>query len=229
MKTTVICIGDSITEGIGSSDPGRFSYVSELALMLGEEYTVINRGRNGATLMPPPNGNVDDYMRLPHFRQAREDARAAKERGDRLIVSLMLGTNDADVIDYGFEGRGKEYYDRYHDRFVGFYFALLSGLLEEAPDLRLIVSLSPYSYDNSKHESFGNLDSVWKFQREFAVTAAAEGVRTVINDMAAATAPEKLGESGVAAYFGDRLHPNDLGHMYFAHEFYKAVKAAEAL
>ncbi len=229
MKTTVICLGDSITEGIGASDASRTSYVARLALLLGKDYTVINRGRNGATVMVPADGRVDDFGRLEHYRKAKEDAAAAKERGDKLIISIMLGTNDADVIDYGFLGRGQDYYDRYRDVFEQKYTALIDGLAEQYPDLRLVLNLSPYSYDNNKHESFGNLESVWRFQKEIADRTAEKGMKVYVNDVAHVTSPAVLQEKDVQAFFADGLHPNDLGHLYFAHHFYLAVKAAEAL
>ncbi len=72
---TIICIGDSITEGIGSSDFAKFSYPAQMQKILGENFKVINCGRNGATLMPPASGSDDQYRFQPQFKLALDSAK----------------------------------------------------------------------------------------------------------------------------------------------------------
>lgn len=47
----VACVGNSITYGIGVSDPDKESYPARLQQMLGEGYTVERFGKPGATLL----------------------------------------------------------------------------------------------------------------------------------------------------------------------------------
>lgn len=225
MKTTVIFIGDSITEGIGSSDPGVYSYPSQTGILLGPEYETVNCGRNGATLTPPPNGSVDDFRRLPHYERAIKAAETAVCAGNPVIVSIMLGTNDADVIDYGFEGIGDDYFSRYHDVFVNEMLGIIEDFRKISKDIMFVIALSPYSYDRMKHKDFGNLVSVWKYQNEIIDTIKQNGIRVSACDMAAATSPDIMTEDNIERYYRDRLHPNNLGHLYFAHFFANAVNA----
>ena len=50
-RVKVACVGNSITYGIGVSDPDKESYPARLQQMLGEGYTVERFGKPGATLL----------------------------------------------------------------------------------------------------------------------------------------------------------------------------------
>lgn len=225
METTVIFIGDSITEGIGASDTKTLSYPAQTCFLLGNGYRTVNCGRNGATLMLPPNGSDARYTEQPHFTRALKAAEAAAAAGDRIIVSVMLGTNDADVIDYGFRGTGSEYYDLYHDAFVGEMLDMTGQFRSISGETGFVIATSPYSYDGKKHKDFGNLDSVWRFQAEISENMREKGIAVSVCDMASATRPEIMTEENIGRYYMDRLHPNDMGHLYFAHFFADAVSA----
>ena len=223
MKTTVIMVGDSITEGVGASDSARTSYPAVLGKLLGEDYTVLNFGRCGATVMDPPNGKQDSYLRLSHYTRAKTAAGEAAARGDRVIVSVMLGSNDADVIDYGFEIAGENYYERYHDDFIVKTLSIIESFRAICPDAVFLYCKSPWSYDNVKHRDFGNLASVWRFQEEIFETLKADGCKVSLLDAAAVTAPEVLGDR-VGSYFDDGLHPSDEGYAAMAAVFYDAIR-----
>lgn len=65
---TVLCVGDSWTHGIGSSDPTQKSYPAVVARSLGEEWTVANRGlsgRNSRELLEQLPSDLDTYR--PEF------------------------------------------------------------------------------------------------------------------------------------------------------------------
>ena len=49
MKTKIVCMGDSITEGFGVEE--RESYPYRLGVMLGEDYEVVNKGVCCSTAM----------------------------------------------------------------------------------------------------------------------------------------------------------------------------------
>lgn len=223
MHTTVIMVGDSITEGVGASDPARTSYVAVLGELLGDGYTVLNFGRCGATVMDPPNGQEDSYLRLSHYTRAKQAAGDAAARGDRVIVSVLLGTNDADVIDYGFEVAGERYYETYHDAFIAGTLSIVESFREICPTAIFLYCKSPWSYDDRKHRRFGNLPSVWRYQQEIFERMAASGYRVTLLDVAAHTAPEVLGNS-VSEYFDDGLHPSDRGYKKMAAFFWETIR-----
>lgn len=93
----VVCIGDSITEGIGA-DEGK-SYPSQLQELLGPKWEVLNCGLSGRTL-----------LRKGDFPYWVEDAftRAKDFKPD--VVVIMLGTNDSKPQNW-----------QYKDEFAGDY------------------------------------------------------------------------------------------------------------
>lgn len=100
MKTKIVCMGDSITEGFGIEPEESYPFV--LQKLLGEEYEVINKGVCCCTAMNlEMNGEV---MGMPYVRQDRY-REALAQKGDSYVI--LLGTNDAqdgmddveDVID----------------------------------------------------------------------------------------------------------------------------------
>lgn len=102
----VACLGDSITEGAGTSDPARESYPAQLAALLGSDYEVRNFGKGGATLL-----DVGDkpYRSLPHF------AKACAFQPE--IIVIALGTNDS-----------KPYNWKHREKFTANYVSLIRQL-----------------------------------------------------------------------------------------------------
>jgi len=85
-KIRVACVGDSITDGGGSSVTSDSSYPGQLALMLDQsKYEVYNCGKGGATAMKKPNV-VPSYWDTDEYKLAK----SCKPN----IVIIMLGTND---------------------------------------------------------------------------------------------------------------------------------------
>lgn len=80
----VACIGDSITEGSGLSNPSTESYPAKLRRLLGTTYEVRNYGVSGRTLLK--QGDFP-YWKEPQFKQSHDF--------NPDIVTIMLGTNDA--------------------------------------------------------------------------------------------------------------------------------------
>lgn len=84
-RYVIACVGDSITEGIGSTNSALHSYPAQLQKLLGDKYAVINCGASGTTLLK--DNNAPCYRRQSRFSQSR------KCNPD--IVIIMLGTNDS--------------------------------------------------------------------------------------------------------------------------------------
>ena len=88
-KTTIICIGDSLTFGVIPSTAGKrdLTYPDVLAGLLGDDYEVLNLGKPGHSLT---EAGVC-YLKRPEYQQSIDAA------ADMYII--MLGTNDANLKD----------------------------------------------------------------------------------------------------------------------------------
>ncbi len=93
-KLSIICIGDSITYGLCASSREK-SYPHVLGEILGEEYSVKNFGRNGATAYLNSDFKEDapsPYKKTPEYKEA------ISEKAD--VVIIMLGMNDANPTHF---------------------------------------------------------------------------------------------------------------------------------
>ncbi|MBQ9429016.1 MAG: hypothetical protein IJU41_05665, partial [Clostridia bacterium] len=94
-KITVVCVGDSITEGVGASAASKFSYPAQLQALLGNGFTVVNCGKSGAYVMnleSTYNVKAADRPDLWYPATAQYSTLMAT---DADVVIVMLGTNDA--------------------------------------------------------------------------------------------------------------------------------------
>ena len=89
--TKVACVGDSITYGAGITDPAQ-RYPAVLQALLGTAYEVRNFGVSGRTLM---RAGDRPYWNTTQFTDSATYAPA--------VVVIMLGTNDAKDINWGFK------------------------------------------------------------------------------------------------------------------------------
>lgn len=80
---TVLCVGDSITKGVGVADEKNDAYPAVLAKRLGAEYTVLNFGVNGTTVAD---------VEQSYYNNTRYYDMSLNTSADILV--LMLGTND---------------------------------------------------------------------------------------------------------------------------------------
>ena len=104
-QTNVACIGNSITWGSKLSDPETESYPSRLAVLLGDNYVVVNYGSGGRTLLQ----NTD----LPYIESGQHGFSIATPHD---IVIILLGTNDSDENNWIEKEHFKEdYYDLIDD------------------------------------------------------------------------------------------------------------------
>ena len=115
----VACIGDSITHGT--------KYPSDLAMLLGSNYTVENFGVSGATVRFDSN---KPYMNQTAFQNATEF--------EPKIVIIMLGTNDANP-DL------KQNTSNFEDDYITLIRAFQS--LESKP--KVLITLPPPVFNNT--------------------------------------------------------------------------------
>ncbi|HOW65265.1 MAG TPA: GDSL-type esterase/lipase family protein [Candidatus Paceibacterota bacterium] len=80
----VACVGDSITQGSGLSDPVNLSYPGKLSKLMGTQYQVRNFGVSGTTLLKKGD--------MPYWKQS---AFASSTNFHPDIVIIKLGSNDS--------------------------------------------------------------------------------------------------------------------------------------
>jgi lysophospholipase L1-like esterase len=105
----VACVGDSITEGVGTSKHGATSWPADLQKMLGDKWNVGNFGSSGRTLL-----NKGDYP----YQTKGKLTRALAFQPD--VVVIMLGTNDTKPWNWGphkqeFAGDYKDLIEKFKD------------------------------------------------------------------------------------------------------------------
>lgn len=80
----IICIGDSITDGSGTQNQSTSAYPAVLSRLLGPDYSVVNSGRSGATMLKQSNSPYWIRKEFHNVFAVQPD-----------IVVIKLGTNDS--------------------------------------------------------------------------------------------------------------------------------------
>jgi acyl-CoA thioesterase I len=115
------CVGDSITEGVGTSRHRATSWPAVLGKMLGEKWKVGNYGSSGRTLL-----NHGDF---PYQTKGALKA-ALKFEPD--VVIIMLGTNDTKAQNWKFK-----------EEFIGDYQDLIGKFSKLESHPRIFVCTPP--------------------------------------------------------------------------------------
>lgn len=97
-KTRVACVGDSITEGAGLRPQGPLAYPGVLDSLLGNQYTVMNLGRGGTTMLKDGD--------FPYW-SAKEFSNVFAYNPDLIVIKL--GTNDTKPQNWDAEKFMKSY------------------------------------------------------------------------------------------------------------------------
>ena len=189
--TTIGCVGDSITEGVGSSDSNFCSYPAVLQRILWQDHIVVNFGNSGKTMRNDLGSNytgTTQYNALIRMMKKID------------ITLVMLGTNDS-------------YFDRYwNEEDDGKYNTaaelLFKRLRGANADMKLVVMNCPVYYGN---EGSGS-PHVRNLQAKLPEYLGEKGVSDVMFFNMNGYTAEKLGK----ACFPDLLHPNDKGYGIMA-------------
>jgi lysophospholipase L1-like esterase len=126
----VACIGDSITEGSGLSNPTVESYPAKLQKLLGTNYIVHNYGVSGRTLL-----KKGDY---PYWKEVNF---TASHDWSPDIVIIQLGTND-----------GKPYNWKYGTNFVSDYEDMVAGYAALTSKPKVIACTPCPVYKNGAYD-----------------------------------------------------------------------------
>lgn len=189
---TLVCIGDSITYGMGVADPVRDAWPALLQEKLGDSWNVVNLGVSGTTLL-------DEGMRP--YRATGNVERALALDADMAII--MLGTNDS--VDPAWNAEA--------------YRAQLDALATELSGastrgVRLAFMVPPHSFfgpgETPQRQVMNQLIG-GEMRSIIADVAAAHDAQLV--DLYAFT-------EGRRAWFPDDLHPNEAGNAAMAEHIY---------
>mgnify|MGYP000223048417 FL=1 len=192
-RVKVACVGNSITYGIGVSDPDKESYPARLQQMLGEGYTVERFGKPGATLL---NKGHRPFMQQKEFKDALAFA------GD--VVVIHLGVNDTDPRDW----------PNYRDFFIADYRALIDSFRVANPECRILIArLTPIADRHPRFES-GTRD--WHDEIQLAIETIAKYAQVQLIDFHAPLYPYPF-------MLPDAVHPDKEGAAVLAKTVYEGI------
>lgn len=205
-------LGDSITEGVGTSCKEHI-YLNLLSKSVGLA-VARNYGISGTryaiqkgTEARPKDDFVDVNSFSERFDQMDDDAD---------IVVVFGGTND---YGHGDAPLGK-FSDRTPDTFYGACHYLYSGLVRKYPGKTLVIITPLHRYHKcdeqsefgeGKEKRYGSLKEYVNIIREVA-----EHYSIPILDLFAVSGLQPEVEEIKKIYIPDGLHPNDLGHQILA-------------
>lgn len=194
---TLVCIGDSITYGMGVANPARDAWPALLQGKLGDGWNVVNLGVSGTTLL---DGGMHPYRATGNVQ------RALALDADMAII--MLGTND--TVDPAWNAEA--------------YRAQLDALANELSEastheIRLAFMIPPHSFfgpgETPQRQVMNQLIG-GEMRAIIADVATAHDAQLV--DLFAFT-------EGRQAWFPDDLHPNEAGNAAMADYIYDQLFA----
>jgi len=192
----VACIGNSITEGYGASDPSETGYVAQLKILFGNRYIVENFGSSGATACRNTN---KPYASLEIFHAA--------QIFEPNIVFIALGTNDSqpEVWNTGDYAKNFEADLTY-----------ICKKFEEMPTKPDIYLCLPAIISPSAR---------WKHQPQVLLREITPLIRKIAkkNNYTIVSFNTALKDCNDCYSEDDKLHPNDKGHRLMAERAYVAV------
>lgn len=191
--TKVACVGDSITFGFGIKDRKNKSYPAQLAVALGDGWSVGNFGRNGRTVLKKGHA--------PYWK-TKEYKAALASKPD--IVIIKLGTNDLRSMNW--EKHKAEYIPDYVDLIRSFQ------ALESKPIVWICYPVPIYP----GHEKFKFGNEVIKNELIPKIDEIAKQTGVNIIDLNTALSDKKN-------MFPDNIHPNADGAKQIATTVSKAI------
>ncbi len=195
-KLRVACIGDSITYGAGvQMTRDRDAYPVMLSDLLGEDYSVLNYGISGKTLL---NETKTPYREMAFFEES--------QRIQPDIVLIMLGTNDSKEFNWN---AGE--YERQLGEFVDIY-----KNLPGSPEVYLMTCCAAYGAEDNDVVAFHVNKSVIANELNPMIRRVAVKCEIPVIDIYNVTKdhPE---------YFVDGVHPNAEGNEVIAQAVYEAL------
>lgn len=194
----VAAIGDSITEGSGTSNSYTESYPAQMQTMLGKDYNVINFGMSGRTArtdLPADNGNPTGWIDNLQWQGVQAIVPD--------IAIVKLGTNDSKTSHRPATTA---------ESFKAALDYILDELIAVNPDMKIYLCTSAYAYSSAWAINNDNIASVIvPVQRQIA-----EERNLPLIDMYEITQSK-------SALFPDGIHPNVRGYTMFAEVLAKVI------
>jgi len=188
--TKVACIGNSVTYGYGLANPAQESYPAKLQQLLGAQYSVLNFGHSGATLLKKGHN--------PYFKTL-EFANLIASRPD--IAVIHLGLNDTDPRDW----------PDFKQNFEADYAWLIDTVRKANPHVHIFICrLTPIF---SGHPRFKSGTREWYGQIQNLIPLIAAANHTGLIDL-----HEPLYNR--PDLFADNLHPDKEGALILAQTVY---------
>ncbi len=128
-------VGDSITAGYGTTDPGRDAYPSQLQRLLGAGWKIQNFAVSGTTLA---HSGDSPYINTKEYQQA------LASQPDVLVIDL--GANDSKPFNY----------EKHPDDFIPDYKAIIAAFRAVNPKVKIYAALPVPAFP----ENYGIRDSV---------------------------------------------------------------------
>ncbi|MGM9681909.1 MAG: GDSL-type esterase/lipase family protein [Eubacteriales bacterium] len=194
---TVGCIGDSITEGFGTSPWDVHAYPAALQRILWKDYVVLNYGNSGRTMR---NDLSQPYWGTDQCTAAIRNAKYFD------LALIMLGTNDS-YFDRAWTSEDDVAYNEAALK-------LVNKLASSNDDLRFVIMSCPVYYGNENSGS----PHVRNLQAGLVSVLSDAGFDTTYFNMHEYTA-ENLGRQ----HFPDALHPDAEGYYLMAKGLSEAI------
>lgn len=205
-QVNVLCVGNSITWGVGTPIPGgASSYPAKLGVQLGGNYYVENRGDPGHTLLYWPNVA---YMKGGQF------SFSINEGIPWDIIIICLGTNDSHSAFWGDNG---DFVDDYNS-LINAYITNNRVKFPEREDPVFILGFPPPVFDESKGHS-----------NDVVHDEIIPRIKQVANDLDYQTADYYSALAGKPELFIDGIHPNEEGAQIMADVAYEAIQRTLAV
>ena len=198
-------IGDSITQGTGSSDQLTKSYskrFAELCEAAGKEVIVGNYGVGASTILSYGNGYYNNTLAYS----------IAYNEMDSDYVLIALGTNDASAAG-GTVGQMKNFTEKYREFVKSF---------GDLPDTEKVFTTSAiYRLTSQKAADVRAVSVIRPTQRLVTEKLAeAEGDKYIYVDLYALLYDAAVTD---ALFAGDKLHPDDDGYVIYGKAVYDAI------
>lgn len=227
-KTYVTCVGDSITDGTGSTgwdnhNNPPYAYPSQLGTLLGNNYVVYNYGDFGRCMssnMPYCQTYIFDSIGWkPSSNSGNDDSPNFFLSAVRLqsmqhgIVVIQLGTNDA-YLSEAWNASGK-------DAFVSSYKLMINTFLAAGAS-QIFVNLPPPTYESNERPAMIEEDIIPAIEDVVAgfknESGSGNAEKVILVDVhTPLTNKEEL--------FPDKIHPNDEGASIMANTVYNAMRS----
>lgn len=197
----VACLGNSITEGAGTSDPATKAYAAVLQRMFGDGYDVRNFGVSSTTALKKGT----EVERTPFCYLGTDGCRKAKEFNPDVVI-LKLGGNDS-----------KGYNWKYGAEFPADYQAVIDEF-KYLPSLPRVYLCLPCK------ARVDDPDKIWGINEHVILHEITPVIRDIAHQNRLTTIDLHDvydGEEGIC--YTDHIHPTDRGAELIARRIYEVI------